>query len=72
MSNDIEWIGKNNWGRYCALSPFRTICRPSDVSDPIKLSTSWLVVMAEGLRVWANDRVATQLWPHSASEHGQR
>ncbi len=45
--------------------------RPSGVSDPIKLSTSWLVVLAEGLRVWANDKVATQRWPHSASVHWQ-
>lgn len=62
---------KNNWGRYCAPSPFSTNCRPSGVSEPIKLSTSWFVVLAEGLKVWANDKVATQLWPHSASVHWQ-
>ncbi|KHN57617.1 hypothetical protein BA188_02490 [Aeromonas hydrophila] len=56
---------------YYAPSPFSTNCRPSGVSDPIKLSTSWLVVFAEGLKVWANYKVATQLWPHSASVHWQ-
>ncbi len=38
-------------GHYCAPNPFSTNCRPSGVSDPIKLSTSWLVVLAEGLKV---------------------
>lgn len=47
---------ENNWGRYCAPSPFRTIFRTSGDSEPIKLSTSWFAVLADGLSVWANDR----------------
>lgn len=58
---------KNNWGRYCAPSPFCTSYRPSGVSDPIKLSTSWFVVLVERLSVWANDKMITL-----ASEHSQR
>lgn len=58
-------------GGYGATSPLSTSCRPSGVSDPFRLSTNWFMVLAEGLRVWANDKVATQLWPHSASVHWQ-
>lgn len=62
---------KNNKGRYCAPNPFRTSCRPSGVSDPSSPSTSWFVVRADGLRVWANASRATHEWPHSASVHWQ-
>lgn len=37
--------------RYCAPRPFGIICGPSVISDSIKLSTSWFVVLAEGLKV---------------------
>lgn len=57
MVEPVHWLAKNlaitkyNKGRYCAPNPSRTNCRPSGVSDPIKLSTSWFVVLADGLRV---------------------
>lgn len=69
MYDGIDLIGSNNQGRSCAPSPFSTSYRPSGVSDPIKLSTSWLVVLAEGLRVWANDKVATLFAIHPHSNH---
>jgi len=49
MSDGIEWIGKNNWGRYCVPSDF---------------STSWFTVLADRLSVWANDQTATPLLSH--------
>jgi hypothetical protein len=44
--------------RYFAPRPFDIICCPSVISDSIKISTSWFVVLAEGFKVWANDKVA--------------
>jgi hypothetical protein len=37
--------------RYFAPRPFDIICCPSVISDSIKISTSWFVVLAEGLKV---------------------
>jgi hypothetical protein len=53
------------------LSSRCRICRPSGLSELIRLKANWLVVRPDGLNGWLYDICDTQLCPHSASVHWQ-